>query len=111
MTGKPDYVQYFATRYGYQVTAYDADSQPVDEYRAGNHPGDSQATVTPKSRYTAGETRPVPLARLRKWAKDEALDTAKRLGLTPDRVSYDGDGEADELALRAEMYPNEKVSA
>lgn len=92
--GVAAFVQYYVSGRGYHVTAYDADSQPVEEYTAGNHPLDSGAVVTSRS-----ATRPVPRRTLMKWARDEARDTAKRLGLDPKTaVSYDNDGEAGEPA-------------
>lgn len=83
---KAHYVQYHLTGTGYRVTAYDAESQPVEEYEAGNHPGDSQAVARP------GEPR-VRAQTLKKWARQTALDMAKEHGVDPSKVSYDHDGE------------------
>lgn len=86
--GKATHVLYYATFYGYVVTAYDDDGQPVKEYRAGNHPGDSQAVINkpyPGERYTS--TRPVRIPTLKKWAREQAEEWAKEMGIEPARVS------------------------
>jgi hypothetical protein len=96
-------ILYYATPYGYYVAAYGHDSQPVKEYRAGNHPGDSQGYLTPKKRYDIGETRPVKRVTLRKWAREQAEEMAKELGVDPEYVAYDHDGEQSEIESYAEM--------
>lgn len=98
MTAKT--VLYYATRWGYSVTAYDADMQPVDEYRAGNHPLDSQGVVTPQKRYEPGDVHPMSLRTLRKFAKQTALEMAQEYGVPADCVAYDDDGEESEIEER-----------
>lgn len=90
---KATHILYYATFYGYVVIAYDADGHPVKEYRAGNHPGDSQAVI---NKALAGErrpiTRPVPIPTLKKWAREGAEEFAKEFGIEPAHVAYDHDG-------------------
>ena len=81
------FVQWHLEPTGYCVVAYDGESQPIDEYSAGNHPLDSQAV--------ARHCDPVPADTLRKWARQTAEETADKLGIPHDRISHDQDSETD----------------
>jgi len=90
------YIQYWATPYGYAVTAYDAESQPVEEYSAGNSRACSQTYIAPDM------PGAVPVKTLRTWAEAEAYEMAERHGLDQSRVSYDEDGEKEALEMQEE---------
>jgi hypothetical protein len=65
---------------GYRVTVYDADSNPLDDYTAGNHPGDSQVYLPDD------DPDALDADTLRRFAKQTAGETANSHGLTADNV-------------------------
>lgn len=81
------YVQWFLDGSGYRVTVYDTESQPLDEYKAGNHPMDSQVV--------AKNDAPLSDATLECFAEQTAKETADRWGVPHDKVSRDVDSERD----------------
>jgi hypothetical protein len=68
---------------GYRVTVYDADSNPIDDYTAGNHPGDSQVYLP--------DDHPEALDAdtLLRFAKQTAGETANSHGLTAEAIFED----------------------
>lgn len=82
-------VAYGASRYGYKVTAYDAENRPVQEYEAGNSRLDSGAYVEP------GKGSSLPLQTLRKYARQTAHEIAAELGVRPENVAEDTDEAPD----------------
>lgn len=77
---KAETVGYTVTDYGYNVNVYDADGQPVEQYSAGNHAGDSQVYVE------RGDPSRLPKHTLRRFAKQTAGEMAESHGLTADSV-------------------------
>lgn len=96
------FVQWHLEPTGYRVVAYDGESQPIDEYSAGNHPLDSQAV--------ARNDRAVPRATLEKWAQQTAEETADRLGIARSRISRDTDSETDAFSEIAKQSPDATVT-
>lgn len=82
-------VAYGASRYGYKVTAYDAENRPVQEYEAGNSRFDSGAYVEP------GKGSSLPLQTLRRYARQTAGDIAAALGVPAERIGEDKDAAPD----------------
>ena len=89
MTSPACYVAWYLLPSGYAVDVFDTESQPLDEYRAGNSPGCSAKFLPPGHRLAE------PRAILRKFAKAEARDTARRFGLDPSKIIHDVDAETD----------------
>jgi hypothetical protein len=80
-------ISYAATRFGYCVQAIDG-GQIVHEYTAGNHQGESQTFVDPRSPNAVG------LSQLRRWARQTAGEIAQERGIPAKRIEYDPDLEA-----------------
>ena len=78
-------ISYAATRYGYCVQVIDG-GEVVYDYTAGNHRGESQTFVDPRS------PNAVTLRQLKRWAKQTAGEIAKERGITT--VEFDPDLEA-----------------
>ena len=78
---------YAATVYGYCVQAIDG-GQIVHEYTAGNHQGESQTFVDPRS------PNAVRLSQLKRWAKQTAGEIAEEREIPAKRIEYDPDLEA-----------------
>ena len=81
------HVIYAASDYGYCVQVIDG-GEVFYEYTAGNHRGDSQTYVEPRS------PNAVKLSQLRRWAKQTAGEIAQARNVPPQRVEYDADLEA-----------------
>jgi hypothetical protein len=88
---EPRYVQWCLDGQGYRVTAYDADSQPIEEYAAGDHPLDSQAVAKPGSKLSART--------LIKFAKQTAKEMADKHSIDHKRISRDLDSESEYRAM------------
>lgn len=104
MAGDPHYIQWYIRPEeigaGYTVTVYDAESDVVDEYTAGNHPGDSGAHVPAEDGVSS--------LTLIRWAQQTAAETANEYDLDAGRVSHDRDteneyGDPPEYAYTDEM--------
>lgn len=80
-------VSYAATQFGYCVQAIDG-GQIVHEYMAGNHQGESQTFVAPRS------PNAVWLSQLKRWAKQTTGEIAEERGIPMNQVEYDPDLEA-----------------
>lgn len=84
---KPEYVQWCLDGQGYRVAAYDADSQPVEEYSAGDHPLDSQVVAKHDDK--------LPDETLEKFAQQTAEEMADKFGIPHSKISRDLDSEKD----------------
>lgn len=86
---KANYVSYHLRPDGYAVAVYDAESQPIKEYSAGNSYFCSQTYLPPR--------HPQALRRrtLRKFARQTANEMAAEFGLEKGRVFYSEDDEKD----------------
>ena len=80
-------VIYAATGYGYCVQVIDG-GEVAYEYTAGNHQGESQTVVNPRSRNA------VRLRQLERWAEQTAGEVANERGIPADRIAFDSDLEA-----------------
>lgn len=87
LLGRGAWVGYQVDRTGYTVRVYDADSNEVAEYSAGNHPGDSQVYLPADSKGR------VPLPTLRKFARQTAEDMAGEYGINLAMVQQEESGE------------------
>ncbi len=86
VSGKPHFVQWWLTGQGYAVSVFDAESQPVEEFRAGNHPGISDQI---------GVERKVGSLKLAEWAAQTAGELAAKHGIEAAKISQDCDSERD----------------
>jgi len=77
-------VIYAASDCGYCVQVIDG-GQTIYEYTAGNHQGDSQTFVNPRS------PNSVRLRQLKRWAKQTADQIAEERGIPANQIEYDPD--------------------
>jgi hypothetical protein len=89
-------VSYAVLPDGYECIVWDADVQPVYEYRAGNHPGCSQTQLDPD------DPMRVRKPTLGKWARQNARDLAKEYGVPAGKVWRDHDAEQAAIEQWAE---------
>ena len=80
-------VAFAATRFGYCVQVIQG-FDVVYDYTAGNHRGESQTFVDPRS------PNAVPLRQLRRWAKQTAGEVANERGIPADQIAFDPDLES-----------------
>lgn len=77
MPGPAAWIGYSVNEYGYGVVVYDADSDEIDRYDAGNHARDSQGYVE------RGHPERLPKHTLRRFAKQTALEIAAERQVDP----------------------------
>lgn len=83
---KPDFVQWYLTGTGYNVSVFDADCQPVEENSFGNNPYDSTAV---------GVEHKIGSVKLAEMAAQTAEERAVFHGLSIGKVSRDCDSEVE----------------